>query len=414
VRRLVLLSALLLAMLAVAGTAAGAVVELVPPGGAPRRLDLGALAGREDVHDAAYVLRDADGATHVLAVPAGFSLALLLHAAGIDASSFGYAQVDRADGGTTVLVHDQAVGDSADGPAVVYADAHGTHLLRPSAGPDDVNAPDLATVAEGPLTVALQRGEPFALQVRASTLHARVGQPVDFTAVVTAGGGDGLSFSWYFGDGSGIARGAHVRHRFPRAGSYLLNLTSEGGDAARAGNAIATVRVAAAPAAKRRGRAHGSAGAAVGVSGSGGGGGSGSGAESGAASATGASGATGTGGGTGASGAAGSGGGARTAAGGGGSTSPAPSHRTVAPPQRPAEPTAPAPRPPQGRLVSGTLLASVDPVPLPAAAAAAADGPVRKRPLHLPTAAWVALGLAALVAAGWALEARRTLPFWQP
>jgi hypothetical protein len=73
-------------------------------------------------------------------------------------------------------------------------------------------------------------------------------------------------------------------------------------------------------------------------------------------------------------------------------------------------------RQPQGTLVSGTLLASASATPLPAAASARGgqDGTPTDSPLRIPAIAWVAAGLAAILALGWALEARHTPPFWQP
>lgn len=98
---------------------------------------------------------------------------------------------------------------------------------------------------------------------------------------------------------------------------------------------------------------------------------------------------------------------------------PTPRPRRVPRAQRraPATETAPA-----GETVDGYLLASAD-VPLAsaggageAARAATARGLPQPDddPLRIPTAAWVAAGLLALVVLGWGLESRTTLPYFRP
>jgi hypothetical protein len=72
---------------------------------------------------------------------------------------------------------------------------------------------------------------------------------------------------------------------------------------------------------------------------------------------------------------------------------------------------------PRGELVSGTLLASADAVPLPAGAsgpAGHARGATQQRPLRIPAGMWIAAALAVLLAVGWTLESRHIPPFWQP
>lgn len=106
-------------------------------------------------------------------------------------------------------------------------------------------------------------------------------------------------------------------------------------------------------------------------------------------------------------------------------TPPPPAQPEPRPEPRRAEP-APEPEP-VGETVDGYLLASAD---LPGGGGGAQELPedapeelqeLARRPTEaatngrtLPTVAWVGVGLLALLALGWALEGRRTLPYWQP
>ncbi len=71
----------------------------------------------------------------------------MLDAAGADPYAFSYLEVQRPAGGAVRLSRDQALdpGAFAEGPPDVYATAAGTGFLRPSAGPEDVNASDSFT-----------------------------------------------------------------------------------------------------------------------------------------------------------------------------------------------------------------------------------------------------------------------------
>ena len=382
-----------------------ATVTLAPSGGgAPRTLSLADLAARQDVHDAQYTLRTADGSTSIVAVAAGISLATLVSAASLDGDAFTYVEVARADG-TTVLVVRERLAGTDEGPPVVWSDEQGVHFLRPSEGDDDPNAGDLVTSASGTLDLTLRTGDPLAVRISASALRARPREPIDFSASLAAGAlGPGMRFQWYFDD-SRYAYGASVTHRFKRAGAYNVLLNVMRGGEAIGSPAVVLVRVARPPQERRSDGAR--------RAGERRGGGDGSGASG------------GTGGGSGAGGAgAGAGGGGTGATGGG--TTPAPV-ATPPPPAAAAPPPLPRPAPrraspppaqPQGELVSGTLLASVSEPAAdadgPRAAVAAHADEAREGPLDVPVGAWVAIGLVALVALGWTLESRHTLPFWQP
>jgi hypothetical protein len=373
----------LLLPLPVASVAAG--ISILPPGGgAPRTIELSDLAGRDDVHDARFALRAADGAMRSVHVAAGFTLGTLLDAAGIPHDAFTHVELPRGDGTSVLVLADQLAGGLGDGPPVVWADAEGTHVLRPLAGPRDVNADDLVTPAGG-VVVLLRTGDPVGVRIDASALRVRVGEAVGLTAVLVAGERPAAGFTWYFDDGAAGADGTQVSHRFTRAGTYnvLVNVVEDG----RQLDAydVATVQVRASrrerrpharrPRERRDRPAHEPA---AGGPAAGGPGGSGHGSV-----------ATPR----------------RSAAAGSARTSPR---------RRRPEP---APRP-VGDHVEGTLLGSASATPPAAAAAAAAalgkpDGTSSDSPLRVPMLVWDLIGIAAILALGWALEARYVSPFWR-
>jgi hypothetical protein len=376
--------------------APGASVTIAPSdGGAARTLVLADLADRFDVHGAGYTVREADGTTtSVRTVAEGISLTALLAAAGLDADAFAYLEIPGADGSSAIVLRDD-LGGTDEGPPVVWSDEQGAHFLRPSRGDGDANAGDVVTLADGPIAIALKTGEPLVPRIQVVPLRARPRQRVDFSASLASGKplGPGLEYEWYF-DGTGTVRDANVSHRFPRSGTYLVLLNVVRGDGTSIGSP-ATVLVHVARAHERRDdRAHGSDESQDGGGNDG----------------------DGTGGG----GSAGDGPGTDD-----GAFSPlAFGPSTPSPPVAFAPPT-PAPRPaarpqrrPQRNLVSGTLIASAPAAATPAggaqAARAAVHGATSDGPLHLPVGVWVGGGLALLLALGWALESRHTLPFWQP
>ena len=376
--------------LACAPAAGAATVTIAPSGGGPARaLDLGTLAARFDVHDAAYTVRAADGSTSRVTVADGISLGALLAVAGLDGDPFTYVEIPRPDGSTSSYVLADHVGDTGAGPPVVWADGQAVHFLRPSGGADDPNADDELAFAGGTLALELHTGELLVPRIRVSTTVPRPHQAVRFSASLAAGAlAPGMAFQWYF-DGGAYVVGASVTHRFASPGPYKVQLNVVRGTTNVTHlPTIVHIRVVAElrrHQASRR-RAGGGAGA---------GGGSGSGA---------------------------SGHGGGTAVGGvvtTGAQQP-PAARGLARRPAPAARRPPSPaRRPQGTLVSGTLLAAASaaaaPAPgAPGAPAAPTAGAAAHGPLHVPVGAWVAIGLAALLALGWALESRHTLPFWQP
>ncbi len=373
----VLALAVLAAAAAPLARAEGGSVTIAPPGGgAPRTLSLASLPF--DVHDVSYTLRRADGTTSRVKVADGISLGALLQAAGLDGDPYAYVEIPRPDGsGSAYVLRDNLAG-GGDGPPVVWSDAQGVHLLRPSDGRGDANAEDDLTFADGTLPLELHGGKLLVPQVSVTPPQGRPHETLVFSASLGDGVAlpAGMRFQWYF-DGGTYVQGALVRHRFSAAGTYKVQLNVVRGDVNQTSYpTLVFVRIASAapkPA----------AGGGV------------------------AQGTVIAGGGTGSAGGAGTGG---TAA----PVRPTPPTAATAP-RRPA---LSAPRPPRGQLVSGTLIASASAAP-PLAGGAAPTGArastaTADRPLHVPIGAWVAIGLVALLGLGWALESRHTLPFWQP
>lgn len=390
------LLALSLVLLA-AASAPGASVTIAPSGGGmARTLTLADLAGGFDVHGVTYTVRAADRSTSTTTVADGISLNALLAAAGLDGDAFDYVALQKADGSSAIVMRDD-LGGTEEGPPVVWADAQGTHFLRPSGGDGDANAADLVTLGDGaPLALALKTGAPLVPRIAVSKLRVHPRERVSFSASLVGGGSPGpnLDYEWYF-DGTGTVRGANVTHRFPRPGSYLVLLNVVRGTTTIGNPDTVYVRVVR-PRKQPTNDAHRADEAPNGGTGGSTGAGTGS--------ATGGGAGAGSGAGTGAPPIA----------------APAPPTASQSPP---APQRAPAmPRTPPGKLVSGTLLASASAVAAPpgaeaagrAAASAAARRAAADGPLHVPVGVWVGVGLVVLLALGWALESRHTLPFWQP
>ncbi len=131
-----------------------------------------------------------------------------------------------------------------EGFPVVYATAAGTGFLRPSTGPEDLNATDAFEAPQG-ITVVLRKGSPLQVRAKASPLRTRPGKAVTFTALVDrAGSGEQLTYSWYFDDGHS-GSGANASHSFAKRGSYDVvgGVTTPGDDVGA--SAVVTVQVGA-------------------------------------------------------------------------------------------------------------------------------------------------------------------------
>jgi hypothetical protein len=227
-----------------AARADAAQVTVVSPGGAQQTLALDALAGNEDLVDATYALRGSEGESSQTVT--GFSLAAVLDAAGADPYGFSYLEAQRPAGGSVLLSRHQALDPDAfaENPPAIYATATGTGFLRPSSGPEDLNASDSFELPQG-LTIVLRKGSPLRVRAKASTVRTRPGREVSFAAIVEqAGAGERLTYSWYFDDGHS-ASGAKVRHSFAARGSYdvVVGVTTPGDSAGT--SAVVTVQVGA-------------------------------------------------------------------------------------------------------------------------------------------------------------------------
>jgi len=384
-RLLLLTVAIVLLASASAGAAQDDVTIVPSDGGSGRSLALADVA--TDVGDRTYALRAADGSTSSVAVTGGVSVAALVHAAGLDGDPYTHVEIAREDGGSALLLADD-LGGTGEGPPVVWSDEQGVHFLRPSDGDRDVNASDLARTPDGPLVLTLRTGDPVKPQASVSTLRARVGARVSFSASLAAGTlRPGWGYSWYFDGGAGVP-GTSVVHRFREVATFTVLLNVVRADGVTTVGLPDKVDVTIVPARRARRDERAARRSDEGAAGTG-------------------------------SAVSGGGGGSGTAAGGTvAPVAPAPPAPSAAPRPAPEQPTAAPPAEPRGELVSGTLLAAVGDSPAsfaggsrPGETAQAAE---RDAPLDIPVGAWVAIGLAALLMLGWALESRHTVPFWQP
>jgi hypothetical protein len=221
-----LLASLAALALLVAGTgearADAAQVTVVSPGGEERPLALEALVG-DDVKDRTYAIRSATGSSSQTVT--GYSLGTILQAAGADPFGFSYLEVKRPGGGAVLLSRHQALdpGAFAEGPPVVYATDAGTGFIRPSGGPEDLNAGDCFEAPQG-LRIVLRKGTQLRVQATATALQVKPGERVEFSATVEGvGSGEQPSYSWTFGDGQRLTdAGAAVSHGFAKPGSYAI------------------------------------------------------------------------------------------------------------------------------------------------------------------------------------------------
>jgi hypothetical protein len=342
------------------------------------------LAGRDDVIARRYAVRDADGGATDRVVT-GVSLVRVLEDAGVDPVHVGYVEVTRPGGGALLLSRAQATDPAAfgDGPPVVYADAQGLHLLRPSTGDDDANAADEISAADGRIVLRVRSGRLLDVEIDASSNTVDPREPVTFTATVPRqAAGEPLVFSWWFDDGRS-GRGRRVTHRFTRRGSYdvTVGVTSASDDVGA--SAVAAVQVGAPPDGPDR-----KGGGTVDRddapdSGAADGGGAGAGTEA-----------------------------APTPRVPRASRSRRAPARRVAPARRGAKPKAPAKAPAAtGRLLAGEFVAGEQETAVLAASTPAAARTGRPRPergVEIPATAWALGGLVLLLGIGWAADMRRS------
>jgi hypothetical protein len=382
-----------LALLA-APAARAQVVAVSGPDGLAAEVDLAALAGQEDVAGRSYVVRDDAGGETARAVR-GFSLAAVLEHAGVDPVFVGYVEIARGEAAPLLLSRRQATDTAAfpDGPVVVYGDAGGLHLLRPSAGSGDPNGADEVVDPGGRLSVRVRSGRLLKVRIEASAETAGPGERVTFTAVLDReAAGEPLDVSWYFDDGR-RGRGREVIHRFRERGAYDVTVGVTAPDDDVGASAVKTIQVG-----EPLGGPHRKGG--------------GTNEDEDAPDSGAATGASGGGDGDGAAGA-----GAAPAA----AARPRPERRDrAAPPRRRERAPASPPRrrreaEPAGTRVSGELLSSaatLEPVVMPAppaqAPAARTGRPREARGgLSVPAGVWHAGAIALLLLLGWSADMRR-------
>jgi len=181
-------------------------------------IGLSRLARSFDVRGHTYKVRAAPGEEEPVTVT-GISLRALLRHATIDPASFGYAEIARPNGSAVLLTRYQVMEPAAfeEGPAIVYPEGEQAGFLRPSAGPDDLNAADHFAAA----SVTVRLHERGLLDLNANSSHRKPSprQAVTFEVTASGSAARGLRFEWHFDDGSS-AEGSRVAHRFRRAGRY--------------------------------------------------------------------------------------------------------------------------------------------------------------------------------------------------
>ena len=390
---------------------AAARIEIVPPdGGQSRIVAWSDLAGF--LRDGGYTLPD--GTVADLDVVA---LADVLRKLNLDGSSYSSFVLTREDGTTTEITRVQM--NPPFDPPVLYLDGTGTlALLRPKTADGPA---ERAVAVDGVLRLEM-RAEPRLFAVPESV---GVGQQVRFTVTPPDGvDANAVEYLWDFNDGGDVVRdsSATMTHAYADAGRYypIVNFLLDGkrnGGEDFLGPSTEVVVHAKRRASRERGarnandRRRGRDERDEGDGGAGGGDGGGTGG--------------------------GAGGGGGGGAGGSGydagydddwpTANPAPAAAPPPPPdpaprRKPAprpEPRARAPPQPAGETVDGYLLAAAD-APLPTGGAVTAldrapdRADDRDGPLRIPTAAWIAVGLAGLILLGWTLESRTTLPYFKP
>jgi hypothetical protein len=399
---------------AAAPPATGILVRV--PGG-ERHLAPEDVAAAADRPAGTYLLRATGTAAEPIAHPPALSVRKLVTLAGASPDALSFVTIERPSGSLAMLGRGDLTDPAPfpDGPPIVWMDAGGARYLRPLRGPADVNGADNVDITGGDLEVRVHTGPLLVVRATADRREVRARTTVQFAARIVSGAGQGLSYSWRFGDGAS-ASGQAVAHAFAAAGVYEAVVTVDGADDSGGASAPLRIRVGAPP--KAAGDTGGGNGArdrapAQGPAD----------ANDAPAPASPAPAAP-----------------ARSAP---GSSAPAPAAPAPAPPApvppasapstSPAQPAAPATRPrararsraagpqaaaarrPAGRVVRGTLVAASVPAALPGATARAAGAQAAARrgvdPKRAPLApAAGALAAIALVGLGAARERRAVRP----
>jgi hypothetical protein len=229
-----------------AASAAGIVVRLA---GTERHLGPEEIDAAVDRPAGSYLLRAPGTTAEPVAHPPALSMRRLVALAGGSPDAASFVSIERPNGTLSILRR----GDLADpapfpdGPPIVWMDAGGTRYLRPLRGPSDVNAADNIGITGGDLVVRVHQGPLLRVRTRTNRRTVPAGEPVTLSAeVVGPVRGQGLTFDWTFGDGSGRP-GRTVRHRFRTPGVYEAVVTVTGADDSGGSSAPLLIRVGEPP-----------------------------------------------------------------------------------------------------------------------------------------------------------------------
>jgi hypothetical protein len=233
---------------AAAPAAAGAAGILVRVPGGERHLAPQDVAAAADRPAGTYLLRAAGTAAEPVAHPPALSVRKLVTLAGASPDALSFVTIERPNGSLAMLGRGDLTDPAPfpDGPPIVWMDAGGARYLRPLRGPGDVNGTDNVDITGGDLEVRVHTGPLLVVRATADRREVRARTTVHFAAQIVSGAGQGLSYSWRFGDGAS-ASGEAVAHAFAAAGVYEAVVTVDGADDSGGASAPLRIRVGAPP-----------------------------------------------------------------------------------------------------------------------------------------------------------------------
>jgi hypothetical protein len=159
------------------------------------------------------------------------SVSELLTLAGVNPASVDHVEIERLNGGWSMLDHADLVdpaGSFENGlRPIFWINGAETQYLRPLRSATDANGNDQIVASAGAaLDLYLYSGPLLTVVAHATPTRVAVGQAVTFTASVSnpAARAGALAYTWDFQDGS-TATGASVRHHFSVAGTWYPVVT---------------------------------------------------------------------------------------------------------------------------------------------------------------------------------------------
>jgi hypothetical protein len=233
---------------AAAPAAAGAAGILVRLPGGERHLAPEEVAAAADRPAGTYLLRAAGTAAEPVAHPPALSVRRLVTLAGVSPDALSFVTIERPNGSLAMLGRGDLTDPAPfpDGPPIVWMDSGGARYLRPLRGSGDVNGSDNVDITGGDLEVRVHTGPLLVVRATADRREVRARTTVHFAAEVVSGAGQGLRYSWRFGDGAS-ASGQAVAHAFAAPGVYEAVVTVDGSDDSGGASAPLRVRVGAPP-----------------------------------------------------------------------------------------------------------------------------------------------------------------------